>query len=88
MSTMRPSLGLANRIISTFSFDPEPLTKPTESPSRGGRQATRVGLWNDLGIYRAAGKGVVERHKRAMSTPSRTTDLDFTRSHLFANSLS
>ena len=66
MSTVRPSPGLANRVISTFSFDPEPLAKPTESPSRGGHQATRVGLWNDLGICWAAGKGVVECHKRAM----------------------
>ena len=27
--------GLADWVISTFSFDPEPLAKPTESPSRG-----------------------------------------------------
>ena len=77
MSTVWPSPGLANRVISTFSFDPEPL-KPTKSPSRGGHQATRVGLWNDLGICRAIGKGVVECHKRAMPTPSRTTDSDST----------
>ena len=70
MSTVRPSPGLANQVISTFSFDPEPLAKPIESPLRGGRQATRVSLWNDLGICRAVGKGVVECHKRAMPTPS------------------
>ena len=69
MSTVRTLPGLANRVISTFSFDPEPL-KPIESLSEGGRQATWVGLWNDLGIYRATGKGVVECHKRAMSTLS------------------
>ena len=70
MSTVRPSLGPADWVISTFSFDPEPLAKPTESPSRGGRQATWVDLWNDLGIYRVVGKGVVKCHKRAMPTPS------------------
>ena len=69
MSTVRPSPGLANWVISTFLFDPEP-TKPTESLSRGGHQATRVALRNDLDIYRVASKGVVECHKRAMLTPS------------------
>ena len=86
MSTVWASPGLANRVISTFSFDPEPLAKPTESPLRGGHQATRVGLRNDLGIYRAVGKGVVECHKRAMLTPSRTMDPDSTRSHPLASS--
>ena len=88
MSTVRPSPGLANRVISTFSFDPKPLAKPTESPSRGGQQATWVGLWNDPGICRVVGKGAVECHKRAMSTPSRTMDPDFTRSYPLASSLS
>ena len=70
MSTVRPSPSPVDQVISTFSFDPEPLARPTESPSRGGRQATRVGLRNDLGICRVAGKGVVECHKRAMPTLS------------------
>ena len=70
MSTVWPLPSLANWVISTFSFDPEPLARPTESPSRGGRQATWVALRNDLGIYRVASKGVVECHKRAMLTPS------------------
>ena len=85
MSTMQPSPYLANRVISTFSFDPEPL-KPIESLSEGGRQATWVGLQNDLGICWVAGKGVVECHKRAMPTPSQTTDPDSTRSHPLASS--
>ena len=34
---VRPSPSLVDRVISTFSFDHEPLAKPTESPSRGGR---------------------------------------------------
>ena len=76
MSPVRPSPGLADRVIPTFSFDPEPLAKLTESPSRGGHHATQVGLQNDLGIYWVAGNGVVECHKRAMPTPSRTTDPD------------
>ena len=80
MSTVRPSPGLANWVISTFSFDPEPLAKPTESPLRGGRKATQVSLWNDLGICQVTGKGVVECHKRAMPTPSRMMDPDSTRS--------
>ena len=88
MSTVRPLLGLVDWVISTFLFDPEPLAKPTESPSREGQKATQVGLRNDLGIYRVAGKGVVECHKRAMPTPSRMTDLDFTRSYPLMNSLS
>ena len=81
MSPVQPSPSLVDWVISTFSFDPKPLTKPTESPSRGGRKATQVGLRNDLGICRVAGKGVVECHKRATPTPSRTTDPDSTRSH-------
>ena len=70
MSPMRSSLDLANWVISTFSFDPKPLTKPTESPSRGDQRATQVGLRNNQGIYRVVGKGAVECHKRAMLTPS------------------
>ena len=31
------SPGLADWVILTFSFDPKPLAKPTEYPSRGGR---------------------------------------------------
>ena len=86
MSPMRPSPSLVDRAISTFSFDPKPLARPTEFPSRGGHEATWVGLRNDIGICRVTGKGVVECHKRTMPTPSQTMDPDYTRSHPLANS--
>ena len=35
MTPMWPSPSLADRVISTFSFDPEPLAKPTESTIEG-----------------------------------------------------
>ena len=69
MSPMRPSPSLVDRVISTFSFDPKPLAKPTESPSRGGQRATRVGLRNDPGICQVAGKGAVECHKEGCADP-------------------